>query len=418
MPHLKPFTPEEARAFLFRRTGRDDPEAADRLAELLGHLPLALEQAGAFIAQLGLSLEGYIRLFEEQRQHLWQRETPPPGYKATVTTTWELSFQRIRANSPAGIALLNLCTFFAPDDIPLSVFRSGEAYLPAELAAGADNPLQLEDAVAALYRYSLIASQGDSLSIHRLVQEVARDRLGPDRVPEWLEIAVNLVKHAFSYDQYDMATWPRCSRLLPHALAVVAHAERYQVALAPAAAIWQRTGEYLREYGEYAKARVSIEHALRIRTELFGEDHEEVAESLDYLGELCQEQASYAEAYRYHQRALDIREKRLGREHAETAKSLNNLGALSDTLGRYEQAREYYEAALAIRKQVLGEQHPDTAMSLSNLGSLFQSQGKYEQAREYYEAALAIRKQVLGEQHPDTATSLNNSGTRCLQDSG
>ena len=334
LPHLKPFTPDEARAFLLKRTGQANQTAADRLAALLGHLPLALAQAGAFIANLGLSIEDYTELYESKRQYLWQREMPPPDYEATVTTTWELAFQRLRDSSPAGIALLNLCIFLAPDDIPLSVFRSGEAYLPAELIATAETPLILEEAVAALYRYSLIERQGDSLSIHRLVQEVARDRMGSERATAWVEIAVNLVKHAFSYDQYDMTTWPRCARLLPQALAVIAHAERYQVALPQAAAIWQKTGEYLRKNGEYARARESIGHALSIRTKLFGEEHEVVAESLDYLGELCQEQANYSEAHQYHQRALEIRQKKLGQEHADTALSLNNLGALYRSSGQ------------------------------------------------------------------------------------
>jgi tetratricopeptide (TPR) repeat protein/nucleoside phosphorylase len=407
---VAPFMPEEARQFLFKRTGAHDEAAADRLAELLGRLPLALAQAGAFIGERGIPLDAYSRLYKEQRQELWQREAAPPDYTATVTTTWELAFRQVKQSSLAAIALLNLCTFLAPDDIPLSILRDGVTYLPKELATAVTSPIELEDAVAALYQYSLIERKRDRLAIHRLVRDVAQERLGPERTQKWVEIAVSLIHHVFPFDKYDIETWPASARLLPHAFAVAEHAEAYQIAPAPAAALWQKTGEYLRQQGEYARAQVSIEHALAIRNRVLGKENVATAESLDYLGELQQEQANYAEAQAYHEQALKIRQADLGQEHADTAMSLNNLGALFEAQGEYEQAKPYFEEALAIRKRVLGDNHPDTALSLNNLGALLQVQGEYEQAKPYFEEALAICKRVLGDDHPSTARSLSNLG--------
>ena len=185
---VAPFTSGEGQTFVVNRTGESDSAAVDRLVELLGRLPLTLEVAAAYICERGLSADGYIRLYEEQRQELWQHETPPPGYRATVTTVWELAFQQIKKSPPAA-ALLNLVSFLAPDDIPLSLLRDGSAYLPKELAIAALNPVDMEDAVGVIYRYSLLERKGDTISIHRPVQDVARERLGSKRVARWVQIA-------------------------------------------------------------------------------------------------------------------------------------------------------------------------------------------------------------------------------------
>ena len=147
---------------------------------MLSGLPLALAQAGAFIGERAMPLDTYVGLYEKRRQELWQRETPPQNYTATLTTTWEIAFQQINQSHPAAAELLNLCSFLAPDDIPLSILCDGVTCLPAELAKAVSDPIELEDVVAALYKYSLIERNKDSLTIHRLVQDVARDRLGQE----------------------------------------------------------------------------------------------------------------------------------------------------------------------------------------------------------------------------------------------
>ena len=408
---IAPFPPDEARQFLLRRAGThsEDETAADRMAKLLGYLPLALEQAGALIAERGMSFDAYTRLYQEQRQELWKREKPPADYAATVTTTWELNFQQIR-QSPTAAAMLNLCTFLAPDDIPLSIVLDGAAFLPGPLATAAASPLELDDAVTALYHYSLIGRQGDVLSIHRLVQDVAREQMGPERRSAWIEIAANLMNGVFPFDEYNLGTWSPSAHLLPHAIAVAEHAGRYGVAQLPAATLWQKTGEYLRRQGDFAQAQASVEYALTARRQILGEEDPATAQSLDYLGELYQEQAQFAQARACHEQALRIRQAKLGQEHADAADSFNNLGMLFGTQGDYVQARLCLEEALAIRKRILGNDHPDTATSLNNLGNLSGTKGNYAQAKLYFEEALAIRKRILGNNHPDTATSLNSLG--------
>jgi hypothetical protein len=216
----------ESVAFLLKRTDQTDEAAASQLAEALGDLPLALAQAGAYVSQTGTTFPAYLDLFQSRRTELWQKERPPLDYPATVATTWDLAFQQVQRASPTGADLLNLCAFLAPDDIPQDLLRGGVQHLPPPLAEAVADPLKFDQAVAALLQYSLLERTGDALSIHRMVQAVARDRLAEKAHRTWAEAATQIVNDAFpSGDTGDVRTWPQCARLLPHALAAAGHAE-------------------------------------------------------------------------------------------------------------------------------------------------------------------------------------------------
>ena len=215
--------------FLCRRTGQDDEKTADALADELGDLPLALEQAGAYIEATGTTLADYQELFQSRREELWDDESPPPDYLDTVATTWSLAMEEVSKKSPAAADLLNLCAFLSPDEISPGMLGEGAEHIPEPLASTAADGLAMNRVVRALRRYSLIDASGESISVHRLVQAVVRDRLGEDDEKRWTEIAVRLLSVAFPFKSDDVRTWHLCSYLLPHALATAAHAEAREV---------------------------------------------------------------------------------------------------------------------------------------------------------------------------------------------
>ena len=138
---VKVWEPEESVRFLLSRTGEADETAARDLAKELGQLPPALEQAAAYIERAGQTLAGYLGLFRRRKLKLFQAGVPGSDENATVTTTWEISFQEIAAAQPAAAALMNLCAFLAPDDIPVQMIVDGAEHLPDELAAAVQDPL-------------------------------------------------------------------------------------------------------------------------------------------------------------------------------------------------------------------------------------------------------------------------------------
>ena len=92
--------------------------AASALAEALGDLPLALAQAAAYMDATRTTIDGYLKLFNQRRVDLWQRESPPAGYQRTVAETLSLATDRLRAEAEPALRLLNLCALLAPHDSP------------------------------------------------------------------------------------------------------------------------------------------------------------------------------------------------------------------------------------------------------------------------------------------------------------
>jgi hypothetical protein len=115
------FDRAESIEFLCKRTGQEDNKAADALADELGDLPLALEQADAYIETTSISLTEYQELFQSRRKELWVDESPPQDYPDSVATTWSLAMKQVSQESQAAVDLLNLCAFLAPDDISLEL---------------------------------------------------------------------------------------------------------------------------------------------------------------------------------------------------------------------------------------------------------------------------------------------------------
>lgn len=159
----------EAIAFLQKRTGQLDENAAHKLAEALGDLPLALEQAAAYIETRTKTYTEYLDLFNSRRKELWEREEPPAGYPDTIATTWSLAFDEIK-RIPMAKELLSLCSMAAPDTIPKALLETAlEHYEQDTEGRVAIDRFTLDDAVAALRSYSLITPDTENVSTHRLV---------------------------------------------------------------------------------------------------------------------------------------------------------------------------------------------------------------------------------------------------------
>ena len=395
----------ESIAFLIRRSGTKDEKAADAVAEALGDLPLALEQAGAYVKAVGSSLAHYLVLFREYRKVLL-KEHQPLAYEATVGTTWEISFDKLKAEVPAAVDLLNALVFLAPEGIPRGLLAEGREHLPKTLAQALAQPLGMDLAIAGLVRYSLIEATNETLSLHRLVQLVTRDRMLPQAKKTWVTAVAKLMAQAFPFESNDVRFWPACEALLTHALAVAEHAQECGVALAQVSLLLNQTGIYLKSRAQYAKAEPLYRRALEIKEKISGPDHPDVATGLNNLAGLLRDQGQYAKAEPLCRRALEIDEKAYGPDHPDVAMGLNNLAGLLHAQGQYAKAEPLYRRALAIDEKAYGPDHPDVAMDLNNLGKLLHDQGQYAKAEPLCRRAFEIREKAYGPDHPDVATVL------------
>ena len=402
-----PLAESDAVRFLLDRTGQTAEDEALALAGELGCLPLALEQAGAYMDATGTGIAEYLTLFRTRRGELWKRERGPHSHPEPVEATWSLALEGARNAAPAGIGLLNLCAYLAPDGIPLPLLAAAAADLPKSLALALDDPLQMNEAVAGLRRYSLVDGGAEALSVHRLVQAVVRDQMGDVARTTWLEACLMLLDGSFPQSG-DVSTWSTCARLLPHVLVATDHAEGFSVAAEMRARLMSNAVSYLSSRARYGEAEPLCRRALGLAETTHGPDHEAVATTLNRLALLCRRRGQCQDAEPLYLRALETRERLHGPGHPEVAQSLNNLAALYYEEGRYADAKPLQRRALDIRVEALGSEHQDVATAMNVLAALHYRLGEYDEAEPLYRHALSIREKCLGPEHPDVSTSLNN----------
>ncbi|NMF81946.1 tetratricopeptide repeat protein [Nodosilinea sp. P-1105] len=175
----------------------------------------------------------------------------------------------------------------------------------------------------------------------------------------------------------------------------------------PLAGYLNRLARIFRDLGQYSRGISLAEEAVDI-AEIRQIRPAKLASYLIDLAELYYKQGHYTDAEPLLQQALAMRQRLLGDEHPDVATSLNNLAGLYDKQGRYTDAEPLFQDALAMYKRLLGDEHPDVATSLNNLAGLYDKQGRYTDAEPLFQDALAMRQRLLGDEHPDVATSLNN----------
>lgn len=407
---------EEAAQFLLRRTGSTDEKGATELAEELGSLPLALEQAGAYMSRSSKPMSDYLGLFRRRRDELLKRGDPDG---LTVDATVVLATDQI--GSPAALGLLTWCAFMAPEKIPLYVLTESKErdLLPVEMRSMAQDEIELDENIAILYGSSLIARGDGVLDLHRLVQTVIRSHLPAAAYQAWADLTIRLLLESFPSSIDDLAApsrWPRCEQLLSHIFVAAKHAEQAKVAMAETAELLMHLGSYLQHRGEYAEARNLFEEALSLAEAAHGRNDIRVAHVLNALGYVLRAQEDPAAAQAAHERALRIIKATLPPDDAEVGRTLNSLGRALYDQKDFPGARVNLERALVINEAAFGRDDPEVASTLNNLGRLFYEQGDLEKARTSHERALAIKEAApaFGPDHPSVAVTLQCLGTVLL----
>ncbi len=411
---LDKMQPDEAKQFFLKRTGRTglDPaeiKAIEQVAQELDYLPLALEQAGAYITKIKCGFQHYLSSYRKRGLELLEKTGAVTGkYPKSVATTWSLNFEQVAQTSVAAADLLCASAFLNPEKIPLELITLGAVQLGPALSAALANadadPLVLDEVLEPLTQYSLIRRDLESrqYDIHRLVQAVLKEGMDESTQRQWTERTVRAVHRAFPGVEF--SEWELCERLLPHAEACSKLIDKWELEIPEGALLLDVAGLYLRERARFDEAESLAKRALAI----WGPDDSRIAVSLNTLGLVYHAQGRYAEAEPLAKRALAICEKTLGPDDPKVAISLNNLAELYQALGSYAEAEPLAKRALAICEKVLGPDDPILAASLSSLVLIYHDQGKYAEAESLLKRALAIWEKTFGPEHPNVAVGLNN----------
>ena len=277
---------DEGVLFLLRRAALMPPDGAlasiadavraqaTAIVQALGGLPLALDQAGAYIEETGCSLSRYLELYQERRKALHQRRSKhPTDHPEPVATTWSLSFQKVEQANPAAAELLRFCAFLSPDAIPEALITEGVHYLSPLLQSLASDPMKLDDAMGELLAYSLIRRNAETttLSVHRLVQAVLIDEMNEETQQQWAERVVRVVSQLFPFPTAE--TWPLCRTYLPHALLCDTYIQRWNMTSQEAAHLLNNIASYLDDVAQYPEAEPLYQRALAIYERVLGAEH-------------------------------------------------------------------------------------------------------------------------------------------------
>jgi len=384
---------------------------------LFDGLPLAIDQAGAYIEETKGSLRSYLDQYHKQPKDLrlrrgkFKREYPLP-----VSTSLALSIARVQEASLTAVDLLNLFAFLDPDAIPEELATEGFFHIGSPIASSILSPGSINTAIEKLIDFSLISHNADQklCTIHRLVQAAIQDRMDEDTKRNWAKCATRVVNQAFPDIEHTREgltiLWQEGQRYLSHAQACAKIIEQYDMVLPEASRLLLQLGAYLEDRGLFRQSKPFYQRSLAIRENALGPEHPDVAQSLIVLANLYENEGRYEEAEPLYQRALSIREKAFGPDDILTADTLGNLGILYHTVGKLSQAETLYQRALEIREKVFGPDHPDVADSLSNFADLYDTLGQHEEAEPLYKRALEILEKAYGPDHPDVADCLNNLG--------
>lgn len=399
------FDLETSIEFLLKRSKSDDRETAIKLAKELDGLPLALEQAGAYINQTGITLSDYLTRFQKNLMQVMARGGHP-GYPHTVVTTWNLSFEAVKEVS----SLLILFSFLAPDQIHRWFFEKGVEALCPDLPELVKDPVKFDDAIALLSKYSLINATGNQYSVHRLVQAITRERLEVDKREYWARMGLALIFYIFKYDKYDSSTWKPSSQLISHALAILQHADNYQADHILRALLYQEIGEYFLEHEKYLDAKKCYERGVELMEYLDGPDDVKVSVCLNNLSNSLIYLNDLEGAKTYSERALKINEKAYGPDDPRLTTSLNNLSMIQKRLKDLNGAKANIKRAIDITEKAYGADDPELPHYLSNYAMVLKDLGNLKGAKIYIKRALKIDEKIKGPEHLRVAVDLDYLG--------
>jgi hypothetical protein len=399
------FTSGESVAHLLRHMPEMDPAEAAEVADALGHLPLAVEQASAWLEQTGMPARAYIeQLVTESTRILSLNQ--PPDYPMPVVATWNLSFEQLKERSPAAVRLLQILAFCSPGPISMTLLYSdemNESLLPYDEALS--EKLMLGRVIRDISRFALIkVDQGtNSLQIHRLVQAVIRSQMTEQQQIEARHEVHKILVGARPRqgETDDPANWSTYDIIWPH-LGPSNAEECTDPRTRQLQIDWVR---YQWKHGEFDSALGLANRLRSLWAHELGPDHQQTLHLQFQIANVLRSQGRFAEARELDTYVLERQREVLGADHPYSLMTAGGLAADLRALGYFQEAlasdRETYESF----KDQFG---PDTERALAaahNLASSLRLVGDYFEARHLDQETLDRQRRALPSDHPSTLLS-------------
>lgn len=375
---------------------------ASRLAARLGDLPLAIEQAGGWLATTGMTVSDYLEYLDRGLAQAMDRNAPA-DYSETVTSAVRLAYEDLFLRSPAAARLVELFAMMGPDAIPYRLMSNKRL---TELLTKVDprmyDPLLQATLNREIGRYALarIDAGTGGVVMHRLTQEVVRQQLSASQRSERRAEVQAILAATERGLPDDLASWQVYEALRPHL-------QPSGVLASDAIEVRQLVidmASYLRRRGDYSSSEELASAAL----DEWPSDDPLTLRLRYELGATLRELGRDAEAHEMnrdsHEQLLHL----LGEHHPYTLITASSFAADLRARGDYHEARELDERTLTTMRTVLGDDDPFTLNAVNNLAVSMRMVGEYAAAAKLDREALERRRKVLGAHNLETLNSAEN----------
>ncbi|MFI5841590.1 FxSxx-COOH system tetratricopeptide repeat protein [Catenuloplanes sp. NPDC051500] len=391
----------ESQALLTRRAPTLAPDESDALAEVLGDLPLAIEQAAAWLAETGMQAGEYLALFREKRIELMDL-SPPADYQLPVAAAWNVSLDHLARTRPASLRLLQLCAFLAPEPIARTLLSNGNRMqVTPELGAALRDPIQLGRAIREINRYALarIDHAKNTIQMHRLVQAVLIERMSPEERVAMRHAAHQLLATHNPQEPAERGRWQLYGELYPHLVA--------SGAITDAEDDWVRDlvigeAKYHSFWGNPQESLHISQSAYDAWKEKLGEEAPQTLEIGRWLGYVLFSLGRYREAatlnaslLERHRHGPDDNPESLLEAMQAVASDRRVEGRFQDALDR---SREVYDRCV----QLFGDDDPLTLNAAHNLAVSLRLVARFEEALEVDMSTWQRKVQVYGQNHEES----------------
>jgi tetratricopeptide (TPR) repeat protein len=404
------FEREESVSHLRRRVPEITEAEATQVADILGHIPLAVAAAGALMASTGISVPEYLRMLDEQpalslpEGHLLG-DYPPPAVKA-----WCLSLDQLKKNSAAAARLLEICSMMTPD-ISTDLIRSQAM---ADTLRELDPAISERNMIAGLIRQiDLLAlikldSNARQIQVHGVVQAVVNIRMAePEKETARRGIHRVLVAARPEGEVDDPETWPRYRVIWPHLRpsGVMTSTE------APVRQFMIERVRYLRQRSDLVRARRRAEEIKDAWEAMLAKEpgmpglRQQLLRLQFDLANVLRAQAHFPESRAVDEAVLAGQRRILSDEHPHILATRSSLAADLRALGDYQAAIDQDRETYETWTKTYGDDDRGTLSAANNLALSYLLTGDFRQALARDRRTLDVRRSVLGPAHPATLSS-------------
>jgi tetratricopeptide (TPR) repeat protein len=337
------------------------PKDAMEIVEELGLLPLAIEYAAGFIRESHSEFEDFLNQYRHSRDFLSHEAGICLNYSRSLVATWTLSFDSLKRRVPEAFTLLTLFAFLNPDNISIDFLQAGKTGLDEPLQLLITNISELQRRINAICDYSLVRRQGkDSVTMHRLVQDVLKECLETQDAIQWRKWVVGL-----------------CSRAFP----------------------WVRQKELSvqREFHDQVMPCISDPQM---------EKSEESADLICRMAWYLDCEGQYIEVQTLRARAIEMYRSIQGPDSVQAYICMDHSGYSYTAMGRIPEAIKTLECAFESLRRILGPTHTDTLACQKNFGEALLKGGDRERGMRLLEDACHTQRRTLGDENFRTHSSM------------